>query len=291
MAPEIKKAVPTRLRDLGLNEKWLQDRIEEDPALLGLGNLQVIRRERQQSSGGRIDFLLYDLDDETRYEVEIMLGSLDESHIIRTIEYRDIERQRYPTYEHRAVIVAEEITARYFNVLRLLNRAVPLIAIQLTAIPLSKDEIILHGIKVLDIFEEGEPEDEAAGEQVDRKYWERRASSFALAALDAIIGLVNSDIAPARVTYNKNHIALGTSGRNFCWLHPPKEASHCHLRVKTDPDKREQQIKAFEETSLYVRAFQRKQITLKLSVKDIEKHRALVLDLFRQCEAVSRGSD
>jgi len=291
MAPEIKKAVPTRLRDLGLNEKWLQDRIEEDPALLGLGNLQVIRRERQQSSGGRIDFLLYDLDDETRYEVEIMLGSLDESHIIRTIEYWDIERQRYPTYEHRAVIVAEEITARYFNVLRLLNRAVPLIAIQLTAIPLSRDEIILHGIKVLDIFEEGEPEDEAAGEQVDRKYWERRASPSALAALDAIIALVNSDIAPARVTYNKNHIALGTSGRNFCWLHPPKEASHCHLRVKTDPDKREQQIKAFEETSLYVRAFQRKQITLKLSVKDIEKHRALVLDLFRQCEAVSRGSD
>jgi hypothetical protein len=291
MAPEIKRAVPTRLRDLGLNEKWLQDRIEEDPALLGLGNLQVIRRERQQSSGGRIDFLLYDLDDEARYEVEIMLGSLDESHIIRTIEYWDIERQRYPTYEHRAVIVAEEITARYFNVLRLLNRAVPLIAIQLTAIPLSKDEIILHGIKVLDIFEEGEPEDEAAGEQVDRKYWERRASPAALAALDAIIGLVNSDIAPARVTYNKNHVALGTSGSNFCWLHPPKEASHCHLRVKTDPDKREQQIKSFEETSLYVRAFQRKQITLKLSVKDIETHRALVLDLFRQCEVFSRGSD
>jgi hypothetical protein len=291
MPPDIKKAVPTRLRELGLDEKWLQDRIEEDPALLGLGNLQLIRRERQQSSGGRIDFLLYDLEDETRYEVEVMLGSLDESHIIRTIEYWDIERQRYPTYEHRAVIVAEEITARYFNVIRLLNRAVPLIAIQLTAIPLSKDEIILHGIKVLDIFEEADPEEETAGEQVDRKYWERRASTSALAALDAIIALVNTNIAPAHVTYNKNHIALGTSGRNFCWLHPPKEASHCHLRVKTDPDKREEQMQAFEDTSLYVRAFQRAQITLKLSVKDIETHRALILELFRKCEAVSKGAD
>jgi hypothetical protein len=291
MPPEIKKAVPTRLRDLGLNEKWLQDRIEEDPSLLGLGNLQMIRRERQQSSGGRIDFLLNDLDDETRYEVEVMLGSLDESHIIRTIEYWDIERQRYPTYEHRAVIVAEEITARYFNVIRLLNRAVPLIAIQLTAIPLSKDEIILHGIKVLDIFEEADPEDETAGEQVDRKYWERRASPSALAAMDATIALVNTDIAAAHVTYNKNHIALGTSGPNFCWFHPPKEATHCHLRVKTIPDKREEQMKAFEETSLYVRAFQRKQITLKLSVKDIENHRPLVLELFRQCEAASKGTE
>ena len=289
MAPVIRKASPTRLRDLGLNEKWLQDRIEEDPSLLGLGSLQVIRRERQQSSGGRIDFLLYDLDDETRYEVEVMLGSLDESHIIRTIEYWDIERQRYPTYEHRAVIIAEEITARFFNVLRLLNRAVPLIAIQLTAIPLSKDEILLQGIKVLDIYEEADPEEESAGEQVDRKYWERRASASALAALDTIIALVNNDIATAHVTYNKNHIALGTSGRNFCWLHPPKEASHCHLRVKTDPENREQEIQTFEDTSLYVRAFQRAQITLKLAVKDIETHRALVLDLFRKCEALSRN--
>jgi hypothetical protein len=273
-----------------LNEAWLQARIEEDPALLGLGNLQVIRRERQQSSGGRIDFLLYDLEDETRYEVEIMLGGLDESHIIRTIEYWDIERQRYPTYEHRAVIVAEEITARYFNVVRLLNRAVPLIAIQLTAIPISKDEIILHGIKVLDIFEEADPEDEVAGEQVDRKYWERRASPSALAAMDAIITLVNTEISPSHVTYNKNHIALGTSGRNFCWFHPPKEATHCHVRVRTNPDKREEQIKAFEETSLYVRAFQRQLITLKLAVKDIETHHALILNLFRQCEAGSRES-
>jgi len=219
-----------------------------------------------------------------------MLGGLDESHIIRTIEYWDIERQRYPTYEHRAVIVAEEITARYFNVVRLLNRAVPLIAIQLTAIPISKDEIILHGIKVLDIFEEADPEDEVAGEQVDRKYWERRASPSALAAMDAIITLVNTEISPSHVTYNKNHIALGTSGRNFCWFHPPKEATHCHVRVRTNPDKREEQIKAFEETSLYVRAFQRQLITLKLAVKDIETHHALILNLFRQCEAGSRES-
>jgi hypothetical protein len=109
--------------------------------------------------------------------------------------------------------------------------------------------------------------------------------------LDAIIALVNAEISPAHVTYNKNHIALGTSGRNFCWFHPPKEASHCHLRVQTDPTKREDEIKKFEETSLYVRAFQRRQITLKVSVKDIQTHRALILNLFRGCEAYSRGAE
>lgn len=291
MSPELRKAEPTNLRALGLSEKWLQDRIEEDPSILGLGDLQLIRRERQQSNGGRLDFLLYDPDQGTRYEVEVMLGSLDESHIIRTIEYWDLEKQRYPTSEHRAVIVAEEITARYYNVIRLLNRAVPLIAIQLTTIPVSKDEIILHGIKVLDIYEETVPEEEAPEDHVDRRYWERRSSEASLQALDMIVGLVNAEIAPARTTYNKGHVALGTVGRNFCWFHPPKEASHCHVRVRTDPEKREEQIRAFEETGLYVRPFARAQITLKLSSKDIEGHKHLILDLLRSCEAASKVFD
>ena len=31
-----------RLRDLGFDEKWLQNRIEEDPTILTLGDLNVI---------------------------------------------------------------------------------------------------------------------------------------------------------------------------------------------------------------------------------------------------------
>jgi len=32
----------------------------------------------------------------TRYHVELQLGATDESHIIRTIEYWDTERRRWP---------------------------------------------------------------------------------------------------------------------------------------------------------------------------------------------------
>ena len=127
---KLKKALPERLRSLGLDEVWLQGQIAQDPSLLGLGELELLKKEKTQPTGGRIDFLMGDPDGETRYEIEVMLGELDTSHIIRTIEYWDMERQRYPTLEHRAVIVAEEITARFFNVIRLLNRAVPIIAIQ-----------------------------------------------------------------------------------------------------------------------------------------------------------------
>lgn len=289
MAPEFKKATPIRLRSVPLDERWLQDRIEEDPSLLGLGEVQVLKREKPQPTGGRIDFVLYDPDQEVRYELEIMLGSTDESHIIRTIEYWDVERQRYPAYDHKAVIVAEEITARFFNVIRLLNRAVPIIALQLNAFMLD-NAIVLHFTKVLDVYEEAEPEGEP-GEQVDRRYWEKRASSAALAVVDKLIGLVQSTIGTPRVTYNKNHIALGTSGNNFCWFHPPKEAAHCHIRVRANADSRDQIVRRFDDTGLYVRPFQRELITIKLSLKDIETHNLLIGEVLRACELVSRGSD
>jgi hypothetical protein len=44
-------------------------------------------------------------DTDLYYEIEIMLGNLNESHIIRAIEYWDIERQRRPQSDHRAVII------------------------------------------------------------------------------------------------------------------------------------------------------------------------------------------
>lgn len=172
MALELKKATPVFLRSLGLDERWLQDRIDDDPSLLGLGDLDVIRRERKQGSGGRIDFLMHDPEDDIRFEIEIMLGALDETHIIRTIEYWDLERQRYPTHEHRAVIVAEEITSRFFNVIRLLNRAVPIIALQLNALRFG-DTIFLQFTKVLDIYESVDEVEESGGEQADPQYWER----------------------------------------------------------------------------------------------------------------------
>lgn len=71
------------------NEKWLQRLIAEDPAVLGLGELEVRDAERPQPFAGRLDLLLVDIETRTRYEVEIQLGSTDESHIIRTIEYWD----------------------------------------------------------------------------------------------------------------------------------------------------------------------------------------------------------
>ncbi|WP_315757390.1 hypothetical protein [Bradyrhizobium sp. SZCCHNRI2007] len=249
--PKLRKANPQRLRSLGLSEAWLQQQIAADPSLLGLGDLTVFQREKTQPTGGRIDFIMSDALNETRYEIEIMLGATDPSHIIRTIEYWDMERQRAPTIEHRAVIVAEEITSRFFNVIRLLNRAVPLIAIQLSAFQFG-DEVVLQFIGVLDTYEFGGDEEEESGatELADRPYWEKRTQPESLAAVDAIVALIASGGSEPRITYNRTHIAVGTSGYYFGWFFPRKIAAHCPVRFKVGPDQRAALVARLEEAGL-----------------------------------------
>ena len=84
------------IRECGKNEFWLRDKIYDDPTILGLGNLQAVTKEKVQPQGGRLDLLLKNPEDDSMYEVEIQLGPTDESHIIRTIEYWESEKKRWP---------------------------------------------------------------------------------------------------------------------------------------------------------------------------------------------------
>ncbi len=62
-------------------EKWVRDRLAEDPSLLGFGPLLLRDVERTQPRTGRLDLLFSDPLDQRRYEVELMLGQMDESHV------------------------------------------------------------------------------------------------------------------------------------------------------------------------------------------------------------------
>ena len=61
------------IRECGLNEYWLQDQICNNPdilvPILDANILEVVTREKRQSSGGRLDILLRDPDNETFYEI------------------------------------------------------------------------------------------------------------------------------------------------------------------------------------------------------------------------------
>ena len=149
MAKLFKPEKISLLNHSEISEKIIQAKIAEDPAILGLGELVLKDKERIQPKAGRLDLLFQDMDTNRRYEVEIQLGKTDESHIIRTLEYWDIEKRRYPQYDHCAVIIAEDITSRFLNVISLFNGFIPLIALQINAFKFG-DEIGLIFTKVLD---------------------------------------------------------------------------------------------------------------------------------------------
>ncbi len=221
-----------------LNETWLQDRIADDPSLLGLGELIVKDRERIQPRAGRLDLLLQDPETAKRYEVEIQLGKTDEAHIIRTIEYWDIERKRYPQYEHAAVLIAEDITSRFLNVIGLFNGFIPLVAIQLQAVEIG-DHIALVFTKVLDEMPLGlVDEDEEVRAVTDRAYWEKRASKQTLGIADELFGWLHEIDTALELKYNKFYIGLARGGRpdNFVTFSPRKDWLWLEARLERDEE-------------------------------------------------------
>jgi hypothetical protein len=205
MSDQITISKTLSIRDCGYDENWLQEQIANDPSILNLGDLEVVRREKQQSSGGKLDILLKDPEDDTMYEVEVMLGATDESHIIRTIEYWDLERKRWPQRQHFAVLVAENITRRFFNVIQLFSLSIPIIAIQANIIEANGSKI-LHFTKILDTYEEPEDEQLISNETHDESWW-RTKSAWTLETAQALFGIV-SQIYGVELNYRKNHIPI-----------------------------------------------------------------------------------
>ncbi|MEZ4495150.1 MAG: hypothetical protein R3C29_17775 [Dehalococcoidia bacterium] len=270
-----------------LNEKWLQDRIAEDPSILGLGELNLLDRERIQERAGRLDLLLSDPEQNQRYEVEIMLGATDEAHIIRCIEYWDIERRRYPGYDHTAVIVAEDITSRFLNVLALFSGSIPIIAIQLSAIQIG-EHVLLHFAKVLDQQNlRVDDEDPALAQPVDRSYWENRASKGSVQLADQVLELINATSqGQYALNYNKHYIGLfdGTRARNFMVLSPRKK----YIRVVIHFADPEPLMGRCDEAGLSAEKH-RKGMIVVLSAGDLKKHEELLRELIGQAAKEHEG--
>lgn len=208
-----------------LSEKWVQDRIVENPTILGLGELDVRDKERKQAKAGRLDLLLEDSNDENkRYTLELQLGKTDESHIIRTIEYWDIEQKRFPKYQHIAVIVAEDITSRFLNVISLFNRNIPLIAIQMNALEVD-GKVGLHFTKVLDETHLTIDEPDEKSIPASKDYWEKKTSKSSLEIIDELLSVFLKQLSTdLRLKYNKREVIVEKNGvkSNFVRFKPRK---------------------------------------------------------------------
>ena len=272
----LKYTKPTKisLKDNSeLNEKWLQDKIADDPSILGLGDLVLKDKERAQPKAGRLDLLLQDAETNHRYEVEVQLGQTDETHIIRTIEYWDIERKRYPQYDHTAVI------SRFLNVISLFNGFIPLIAVQMSAIKVG-EHISLVCSTVLDEMSLGlVDEEEEVQEVTDRNYWIQRGTKETVNMVDDILDIVKTIDDKLELKYNKFYIGLAKNEQpnNFVIFRPKKNYVRLEIRLPRS-DEIEDKL---NEIGLDVMDYDKRwgRYRIRLSNSDIKKHSVFIRNI------------
>lgn len=261
-----------------ISEKIIQEKIAANPSILGLGELILKDKERMQPRAGRLDLLLQDVETKRRYEVEIQLGKTDESHIIRTIEYWDIERKRFPQYDHCAVIIAEDITTRFHNIIGLFNGNIPIIAIQMNAYKFG-DDIGLIFTTVLDELTAEFDDEEEELEVTDRTYWINRGSEKTVKMADSLLSIINEFSSGYELKYNKFYIGLGKDGvaNNFSVFRPRRSTLNIEIKLPYS----EEVQKAIEDNELNDMGYLKRWgiYRLRLEEEDVEKKKEILKDL------------
>lgn len=269
------------------SEKWVQGRICDDPSILGFGDVELVGSEKSLPKAGRLDLILHDEQLNRRYEVELMLGATDPSHIIRCIEYWDVERRRYPAYEHVAVLVAEDITSRFLNVLSLMAGQIPIIALQMAALRVD-DKLVLHFTRVLDQTELRSDDEYELGEratrtavEVDRAWWQQRTTAPILGLCDEVLQIVTAASGrPHRLRYRKKAIGVVSEedDSRHVWCAPKKTLLHVGGYVPHP----ETWVKRFEDVGLPASLRRgNKAVRVTATAKEFAEHKALFEEFVR----------
>jgi len=181
--------------DSNFDERWLEKQITEQPVVLGLGNITVLHSQLIHKDGGRLDLLAEDKENQYRYTIELMLGKLDKSHIVRAIDYwlRERARAKGDEWQTVAVIVAEDIrNSRYFNVVRFLTEKMPMVVVEMRALKVGKNLTVTCSTLLDGRDETAEEEIEEPSAPKDRATWLSKSSPASVEVIDEIGKLLKS---------------------------------------------------------------------------------------------------
>lgn len=264
-----------------IDEAFIEKKIKEDPSILGLhgSELEVVKSQKIQNGGGRLDLLLQDATQGIRYEVEIQLGKTDASHIIRTIEYWDNEKKNSgQNYDHCAVIIAEDITSRFQNVISLFNGHIPLIAIQLGAYKIDDDNIALIFTKILDKLETEDPIDEPVDIVTDKNYWIERGSEETVKLAENLLEIINQISPGHQLSYKKFYLGLTKNNRpnNFVGFRPQRNSINLDIKLGES----EEIQKKIDERGIFDIGYKYGCYRIKLNKEEIQKNKDFIKELF-----------
>lgn len=223
-----------RLKDIGRDERWLQDWLVEDSTRLGLGSLKIVDQEQIQAGGGILDLLATSGD--VYFSIEVQLGEVDASHGFRVLDYWARNRKKQPTKTHIAVLVAESAGGRYRTALEALAEYLPLIVVELRAWR-GEDEVVVVPEAVvrnesLDL--QDTPLASAEGTARTDDTWRNDVSAEMWKFHEDLVRWVRSALGAVRVDYSpKSYIGLRVGRRVWCPIWPVSNGGTLHL---PDPD-------------------------------------------------------
>jgi hypothetical protein len=192
-----------------------------------------------------------------------------------------------PQYDHCAVIVAEDITSRFLNVISLFNSAIPIIAIQMSALGIG-DQVALVFTTVLNELTRGiEEEGDESQELVDRGYWEGRAGKEVLGMADQLLGMLRQWDGTLEMRYNKYSLVLTKSGvvDKFVSFRPKQQ----FLRVEARIPQSEETDNQLEAAGFDLMPYKWGKYRVRLTKADLTKQEAAISALLKQAYD-NRGS-
>ncbi|MGD0426330.1 MAG: hypothetical protein ABSC10_06395 [Candidatus Acidiferrales bacterium] len=264
----------------GFDENWLEKQILEHPEILDLDDTKVVRSQVLQKGGGKVDLLLSDEENERFYTVELMLGAVDASHIVRTIEYflREQTRAETENWTHVAVLVAEDIRgSRFLGVVKYLSEVMPLIVIELSALRVGEN-FTLKSTRIFDgtIEPEGEIEKQP---DYTRKYWVEKSSEASIELVEKFLPILQELANDLRQTYQKEFIgtAVGNRAENFVHFVP----NRTFVRVNTRISDVAEWKKRIGDAGLKVMGGD-EILSFRVLPGQFEQHRNLFVELFGQ---------
>jgi hypothetical protein len=222
------------LRELGLNEHWLQDWLVKDLARVGLGSLVLVEQEQTQAGGGNLDILAANAD--TYYSIEVQLGEVDASHGFRVFDYWARNRRRFPNKTHVAVLLAESTVGRYRVALEELAMLTPLLVVELRSWRGTNEVVLVPELVIRNdsVDVSGTPLAATTGESRTEDDWRQAATKQAWQFHENFVAWTRDACGQVVVDYSpKSYIGVRVGRRVWAPLWLRQDGAQVYL---PDPD-------------------------------------------------------
>lgn len=177
--------------------------------------------------------------------------------------------------------MAEDIAARFLNVISLFNGTIPIIAIQLNALRVGQ-QITLAFTTVVNELSLGLVDEDEEQEPTDRSYWEERGTKATVAIADELLKIIKGFDPAFELKFNKFYIGLAGAGQpnNFALFRPNKS----NLRMGVRLDQSDEVRDRLEQAGLDLMDYESRsgRYRIRLTKTDVEQHFDLLKELLSE---------